>query len=142
MIHRILSIASVIYPVNYANQLFLVLSMEKEMQKVKTKIIRDHFMMLKNRINEDCLLIQFQNKNILVRKGLAGINFILMLFNNPENKNWQSKFPVNVINSITASEFWGSVANKKKLNGSNLGILSGLAGVGMALIHNTIQNEA
>jgi len=136
MLKRLSSLARAIYPINYGNRLFLFLSMEKVRKGSKMEKFQEHCFLLKAGLDEDNILRQFQDKNVLVDKGLAGVQLILGWYHKPYKEHGFRELSSKISKKITASEFWESVEKKEKMHSKNLGILSGLAGVGMAFVND------
>ncbi len=133
---RLSLIARAVYPINFGNRLFLLLSMGKVNVISKIVAFQEHSFLLKDGLDEEKILKQFQDKNVLVDHGLAGIQLILGRCNSPDKKHEFRDLPLKIAKRISTSEFWESVEKKEKIHAGNLGLLSGLAGVGMALIND------
>lgn len=138
MMNRLSSIVCAMCPVNYGNRIFLVLSIEKVIKVIEIKKFQEHHKLLSESLMEREILQQFQDKNILLNKGLAGLQFILTLYPETDEHHRFHEPSISISEKIVTSEFWKEVEKKEKMHSGNLGLLTGLAGVGMSLIiHHT-----
>lgn len=136
MLNRLSSMVCAMCPINYGNRFFLVLSMEKVIKEIKIKKIQEHHKLLNESLKEDEILQQFPNKNILVDKGLAGLQLMLKMRQFNEENHRFKELPSRILTKIIDSEFWKEVEKKEKIHPGNLGLFSGLTGVGISLIND------
>ncbi len=94
---------------------------------------------LSESLKEREILQQFPDKNILLNKGLAGLQFILTLYPETDEHHRFNELSSSISEKIAFSEFWDEVEQKEKMHTGNLGLLTGLAGVGMSLITTNSQ---
>jgi hypothetical protein len=136
MFNRLSIIAKSIWPVNLGNRLFLQMSIEEVVKRWSIAKFQKHSKLLKEGLDEENILRQFQNKNVLVNKGLAGIQLILQIFKSKQNSLGFDNLSLKVIEKIVGSDFWKIIDEKEKIQTGNLGLFSGIGGVGLSLIDN------
>ena len=107
---------------------------EEVVKKRNVLKLQEQRKLLNEGLNEDNILRQFQNKNVLVNKGLAGIQLILKMLKSKQNSLKFDNLYLKVSEKIVTSEFWKNIEEKEKIYPGNLGLLSGLGGVGLTLI--------
>ena len=141
ILNRLTFIVLSTFPINYGNRYLLFISLSKIMQQVKIERWSRYTNLLKEGLEANKILKQFPNKNILMDNGLSGINLILKIYNSTVEKYEFEHLSDLITEKIVKSNFWEDLENKEKINPGNLGLLSGLAGVGISLIYDICLNE-
>lgn len=123
-----------LYPHSSSNRLYLLLGLQSVLQQIHIEDWDRHVGLLKKDIFlPDILRNDLKNKNIGLVNGAAGISFIsrqLFLLTNDEGLQFKR---LDLIKKITTSEYW-QVVKEREPEKINLGLLSGLAGIGMELL--------
>ena len=122
------------FPIRHSNRLFLRVSMKAVLKQVHLKGWHEHISLLKYNISTDQILQEFSNKDITVGTGLAGVGLIVKLFNHQANASGITQFLSKITDKILQSIYWEFLERKEELHAKDLGILSGLAGVGCFLL--------
>jgi hypothetical protein len=123
-----------LYPRSPSNRLYLVFGLQSVLQQIHIEDWDRHAGLLKEDIHlANILKDDLKNKSICFVDGVAGISFIhrqLFSFSNDEKLQCKSS---DLIEKITTSEYW-QVIKEREPEKRNLGLFSGLAGIGMELL--------
>ncbi len=134
ILNRISFITLSTYPVNYSNGLFLLLSLEKILQQIKITKWNEHAILIKESLKTKEIIEEFPNKNIVLNNGLAGMALMLKTYNSTIEKHEYNHLSEKITERIVTSDFWEGLGSIERIHSKNLGLYSGLAGIGFSLI--------
>lgn len=128
------------FPNLHSNRLYLLLGLESVLREIENPILRRHALFLKKNIDIKSIFNEeFKNLNIRVLDGASGLRLIAKML--AEITGDDSYLPSEVLFfcKINESVCWGEADFYSSIR-QNIGLVSGLSGIGLALLE-TLEVE-
>lgn len=124
-----------IYPSLDSNKFYLMLGIESVLKHVNVPGWRNHAVLLRTGIDY-CRIWnhEFKSLNIFVVNGVSGLMMICQMLNNLTGEDDFILEIKQALSKISNSEFWKDI-EIYKVGKENIGLVSGLSGIGLALIN-------
>ena len=131
-------------PSQQANKLFLLSGLKCLLSYVDLPLWEKHAALIQHQLDIHAILNkELRDKNIFLSNGLAGLSFILKALSPlPVPQFGSLQMEREITEKITRSNHFNSILKGKSESKPNLGLMQGLAGIGMQFLFSLWSNRA